>query len=73
MSSQSNIIAFPVNNHSDSSALQQNRELLPPQLVSLKKVDSKSGEQDRNRDKHSYGSVGANFKAAKPHYSESFG
>lgn len=70
MSNQSNIIAFPVNNHSHSSALsQQAPEILPPQLVSLKKVDSESGEQERKRDKHSYGSVGANFNAAKPHYS----
>ena len=69
MSNQSNIIAFPVNNHSNLSELQQKPELLPPQLVSLKKVDSESGEQVRKRDKHSYGSVGANFKAAKPHYS----
>jgi len=71
MSNQSNIIAFPpVNNHSHSSALsQQAPELLPPQLVSLKKVDSESGEQERKRDKHSYGSVGANFKTAKTHYS----
>ena len=70
MSNQSNIIAFPVNNHSHSSALsQQAPEILPPQLVSLKKVDSESGKQERKRDKHSYGSVGANFNAAKPHYS----
>ncbi len=70
MSNQSNIIAFPVNNHSHSSALsQQAPEILPPQLVSLKKVDSESGEQERKRDKHSYGTVGANFNAAKPHYS----
>jgi GT2 family glycosyltransferase/tetratricopeptide (TPR) repeat protein len=70
MSNQSNIIAFPVNNHSHSSALsQQAPEILPPQLVSLKKVDSESGEQERKRDKHFYGSVGANFNAAKPHYS----
>lgn len=70
MSNQSNIIAFPVNNHSHSSALsQQAPEILPPQLVSLKKVDSESGQQEKKRDKHSYGSVGANFNAAKPHYS----
>jgi|GEM_PF-1106927 len=71
MSNQSNIIAFPpVNNHSHSSALlQQSPEVLPPQLVSLKKVESESGEQERKRDKHSYGSVEANFKAAQPHYS----
>ena len=70
MSNQSNIIAFPVNNPSHSSALSQHApEILPPQLISLKKVDSESGEQERKRDKHSYGSVGANFNAAKPHYS----
>ena len=69
MSNQSKIIAFPANNHSNLSELQQNRELLPPQLVSLKKVDSESGEHERKRDKHSYGSGGANFNAAKPHYS----
>lgn len=70
MSSQSKIIAFPVNNHSDLSVLShQERELLPPQSVNLKKVDSESGEQDRKRDKHSDRSVGANFHAAKPHYS----
>ncbi|MEG4455094.1 tetratricopeptide repeat protein [Microcoleus sp. N9_A1] len=70
MSNQSKIIAFPVKNHSDSSALsQEDRELLHPQLVSLKKVDSESGEQERKREKHSYGSVGDNFNAAKPHYS----
>jgi GT2 family glycosyltransferase/tetratricopeptide (TPR) repeat protein len=71
MSNQSNIIPFPpVNKHSHSSALsQQAPELLSPQLVSLKKVNSESGEQERKRDKHSYGSVGANFNAAKPHYS----
>ena len=69
MSNQSKIIAFPVNNNSDSSALsQQHREFLPPQLVSLKKVDSEWGEQERKRDKYSYG-TGANFNAAKPHYS----
>jgi GT2 family glycosyltransferase/tetratricopeptide (TPR) repeat protein len=70
MSNQSNIIAFPVNNYSHSSALsQQAPEILPPQLVSLKKVDSESGQQEKKRDKHSYGSVGANFNAAKPYYS----
>lgn len=69
MSNQSKIIAFPLNNNSNFSELQQNCELLPPQLVSLKKVDSEAGEQDRKRDKHSYGSVGDNFNAAKPHYS----
>jgi glycosyltransferase involved in cell wall biosynthesis/Flp pilus assembly protein TadD len=70
MSNQSKIIAFPVNHHSDFSVLsQQNHELLPPQSVTLKKVDSDSGEQDRKRYQYSYGSVGANFNAAKPHYS----
>lgn len=70
MSNQSNIIAFPVNNHSNSSALsQQGPEISPSQLVSLKKVDSESGQQEKKRDKHSYGSVGANFNAAKPYYS----
>ena len=70
MSNQSKIIAFPVNHHSDLSALsQENHELLPPQSVTLTKVDSESGEQDRKRYQYSYGSVGANFNAAKPHYS----
>jgi GT2 family glycosyltransferase/tetratricopeptide (TPR) repeat protein len=71
MSNKSNIIAFPpVNNPSHSSALsQQAPEILPPQLVSLKKVDSESGQQEKKRDKHFYGSVGANFNAAKPYYS----
>src|SRR4028118_1647091 len=69
MSNQSNIIAFPVNNHSNLSELQHKPEVLPPQLVSLKKVNSESGQQEKKRDKHSYGSVGANFNAAKPYYS----
>lgn len=70
MSNQSKIIAFPVNKHSDLSALsQENHELLPPQSVTLTKVESESGEQDRKRYQYSYGSVGANFNAAKPHYS----
>jgi len=69
MSNQSKIITFPVKDYSDPSALQQNRELLPPQLVSLKNVNSESGEQERKREKYSYGTVGANFNAAKPHYS----
>ena len=70
MSNQSKIIAFPVNNHSDLSAFsQQERELLPPQSVSLKNAESETGEQDRKRNKHYDRSVGANFHAAKPHYS----
>ena len=62
MSNQSKIIAFPVNNHSDLSAFsQQERELLPPQSVSLKNAESETGEQDRKRNKHYDRSVGANF------------
>ena len=71
MSNQSKIIAFPVNNHSDLSVLshQERPDFLPPQSVNLKMAVSESGEQDRKREKHSYLSVGANFNAAKPHYS----
>ena len=71
MSNQSNIIAFPGNKPSDLSALSQqdSPDFLPKQSVTLKKVGAKSGEQDRRRDQPSYGSVGANFNAAKPHYS----
>jgi GT2 family glycosyltransferase/tetratricopeptide (TPR) repeat protein len=71
MSSQSKIIAFTVNHHSDSSVLshQESPDFLPPQSVNFKKVFSESGEQDRNREKHSYLNMRANFNAAKPHYS----
>lgn len=71
MSNQSNIIAFPLNNHSDLSVLshQEPADILPPQSVNFKMAVSESGEQDRKRDKNSYRNVGANFKAAKPHYS----
>lgn len=71
MSSQSNIIAFPVKNSADLSVLshQQPPDFLPTQSITLKKVGAKSGEQDVRRDKHSYESVAANFNAAKPHYS----
>jgi O-antigen biosynthesis protein len=71
MSSQSKIIAFPVHNHSDLSVLshQEAADILPPQAVTLKMAVSESGEQDRKRDKHYYRNVGANFNAAKPHYS----
>jgi tetratricopeptide (TPR) repeat protein len=70
MSSQSKIIAFPVNNHSDLSVLshQETPDLLSPQAVTLKMVVSESAGQDKKQN-HSYLSVGANFNAAKPHYS----
>lgn len=71
MSSQSKIVAFPVKNHSDLSVLshQETPDLLSPQAVTLKMAISESGEHDRKQDKHSYLNMGANFNAAKPHYS----
>ncbi|MEG4583871.1 tetratricopeptide repeat protein [Microcoleus sp. MOSTC5] len=71
MSSQSNIIAFPVKNSSDLSVLphQEPPDFWPPKVVFSKRAVSESGEQDRKRDKHSDQSVEANFNAAKPHYS----
>jgi GT2 family glycosyltransferase/tetratricopeptide (TPR) repeat protein len=71
MSSQSNIIAFPVKNSSDLSVLsyQQPPDFLPPKVVLSKRAVSESGKQDRKRNKHSDQSVEANFNAAKPHYS----
>ena len=71
MSSQSNIIAFPVKNSSDLSVLshQQPPDFWHPKVVFSQRAVSESGEQDRKRDKHSDQSVEANFNAAKPHYS----
>ena len=71
MSSQSNIIAFPVKNHSDLSVLshQESLDFLSPQAVNYKMAISKSGEQDGKQEKHSYLSVISDFSAAKPHYS----
>ncbi|MEP6489565.1 tetratricopeptide repeat protein [Microcoleus vaginatus GB2-A3] len=71
MSSQSNIIAFPVKNSSDLSVLshQEPPDFWPPKVVLSKRAVSESGEQDRKQNKHSDQSVGANFNAAKPHYS----
>lgn len=71
MSSQSNIIAFPVKNSSDLSVLsyQEPPDFLPPKVVFSKRAVSESAEQDRKRKKHSDQSVEAKFNAAKPHYS----